>query len=376
MKPAEEPPPSGSPRLPRRSVPAARARGLVAPAARGAPRAFSLGERRGRRALVAALAALAAAACAPPAPRARRAAPLEGGARMSLLDEPPAAVACELPRPSRPCGPARARARHVVIVSEDGMRPDAIARAKTPTHARLMGQGAYALNARTIRNASTLPSHAAMLSGFDVAEHGLTWNSWRPERGFIRVPTVFTAAGLAGQGAAAFVGKRKLEHIARPGSVDVFERPGFFCKKVVAEAAAYFISRRPQIEFVHFSDPDERGHAVGWMSDQQIQAIAATDRCLGTLVDSITAAGLERDTLVIVSADHGGFGRNHSGHRDEDRMIPWIAWGAGVRKGHRIRARVTTLDTAATALWALGHEPPPGLSGRPITEAFEPGGAP
>jgi arylsulfatase A-like enzyme len=256
-------------------------------------------------------------------------------------------------------------------VSEDGLRPDAIARAKTPNHQRIMREGSFAPNARTIRTASTLPSHAAMLSGFDVAEHGLTWNSWKPERGFIRVPTVFTAAGHSGGGTAAFVGKRKLEHIARPGSVDVFERPGFFCKRVVAEAAEYFTSRRPQIEFVHFSDPDERGHAVGWMSDEQIHAIAASDRCLGTLIDAVEAAGLAQDTLVIVSSDHGGAGRNHSGRRPEDRMIPWIAWGAGVRRGHRLRTPVTTVDTAATALWALGHDPPEGLRGQPIREAFE-----
>jgi len=260
--------------------------------------------------------------------------------------------------------------RHVIIVSEDGLRPDALMDVRPPVHAAVMSRGAYSLRAMTIRHASTLPSHAAMLSGFDVGAHGLDWNSWKPERGFIRVPTVFDAALRAGMGAAAFVGKRKLEHIAHPGSVDKFSRPGFFCKKVAEEAARYFVEKKPQVEFVHFSDPDERGHAVGWMSDPQFTAIRHADRCLGTLVDAVAAAGLDGETLFILSSDHGGHGRNHSGRIMEDRLIPWLTWGPGVKPNHRIVAPVNTVDTAATTLWALGYPPPAGLVGRPVREAF------
>ena len=283
---------------------------------------------------------------------------------------PPAAPS---PPAAEPAAPAARQpiADHVIILSEDGMRPDALLRARAPVHQLLMREGAYTMRARTIRQASTLPSHAAMLSGFDVADHGLTWNSWRPERGFIRVPTVFSVAMNAGKGTAAFVGKRKLEHIASPGSVTLFSRPGYLCPRVVEQAAAYFRDSRPQIEFVHFSDPDEEGHSVGWMSDQQLTAIGHTDRCLATLMNVIRATPGASRTLLIISADHGGSGRRHSGASEEDRLIPWIAWGAGVRRGHRIAARVSTVDTAATTLWALGYEPSPGGSGQPVLEAFE-----
>jgi arylsulfatase A-like enzyme len=273
-----------------------------------------------------------------------------------------------------PAATAKAGARaihHVLIISEDGLRPDALMDVHPPVHEAMMKRGAYSLTARTIRHASTLPSHAAMLSGFDVPEHGLFWNSWKPERGYIQVPTVFDAAEHDGRGAAAFVGKQKLAHIAHPGSVDVFSRPGYFCKKVAAEAARYFVEKKPEVEFVHFSDPDDKGHAIGWMSVPQLDAIRETDRCLGTLLDAVSAAGLDRDTLVILSADHGGHGRNHSGNIKEDRLIPWIACGPGVRSGHRIESPISTVDTAATTLWALGYPPPKGLEGRPVLEAFD-----
>ena len=77
------------------------------------------------------------------------------------------------------------------------------------------------------------------------------------------------------------------------------------------------------------------------------------------------------ETLFILSADHGGHGHNHSGSIKEDRLIPWLAWGPGVRAGHRIIAPISTVDTAATALWALGYPSPPGLIGRPVKEAFK-----
>ena len=294
---------------------------------------------------------------------------------------PPPAVAAA-PAPVKPAAPptapakGRAAIKHVVIISEDGLRPDALTGVKPPVHEAILKRAAYSLKAKTIRRASTLPSHAAMLSGFDIKEHGLFWNSWHPERGYIHVPTVFDAAKASGGESAAFMGKRKLEHIARPvasgGSVDVVSRPGYFCKKVVDEATKYFVEKKPEIEFIHFSDPDDLGHSDGWMSNPQLESIKSTDKCLATLVDAVAAAGLDRETLFIISADHGGHGHNHDGKIPEDRLIPWIAWGPGIRQGHQIEADISTTDTAATALWVLGYPAPKGMIGKPVREAFEP----
>ncbi|MES1208482.1 MAG: alkaline phosphatase [Pseudomonadota bacterium] len=285
---------------------------------------------------------------------------------------PPAqAAAPEKPVPPPP--PAQHPPyKHVVIISEDGLRPDALMSVLPPVHQQIMKNAAYSLTARTIRHASTLPSHAAMLSGFDVKDHGLWWNSWKPERGWIHVPTIFDAAEKNGGTAAAFVGKKKLEHIAHPGSVDMFSRPGYFCKKVVEEASKYLVDKRPAIEFIHFSDPDDLGHSDGWMSNPQLEAVRHTDKCLQTLMDAVAASGLANDTLFILSADHGGHGHNHSGKIPADRLIPWIAWGPGVRPGYKIKTPISTVDTAATALWALGYPPTPGAIGHPVLEAFDP----
>jgi len=108
------------------------------------------------------------------------------------------------------------------------------------------------------------------------------------------------------------------------------------------------------------------------MSNQQLDSIRSTDKCLGTLLETVTAAGLDNETLFIISADHGGHGHNHDGKIPEDRLIPWIAWGPGIRPGHQIKSDISTVDTAATALWVLGYPMPPGVVGKPVREAFLP----
>jgi arylsulfatase A-like enzyme len=298
----------------------------------------------------------------------RALAPLVGGALLAV-----AGAARADPPWTEPDEEKGARATRVLIVSEDGLRPDYVSSQRLPWHEALWQHGAYSWKARTIRTASTLPSHAAMLSGVDVRAHGLSWNNWRPHRGFIKAPTIFGEAEQHGMKTAMFVGKNKLRHIAAPGTVGVYDRPGYYCKKVADEAAAYLVAEKPPLAFVHFSDPDEAGHAAGWTSERYRHAVLQSDRCLGIILDALEKAELLDGTLVIVSADHGGHNRTHSGAKLVDREIPWIARGPGVREGYQIQGAISTVDTAATALYALGLPLSSTLEGKPVKEIFADG---
>ncbi|MGZ3427917.1 MAG: alkaline phosphatase family protein [Polyangia bacterium] len=264
----------------------------------------------------------------------------------------------------------RAKINHVLIISEDGLRADAVATLHLKWHDLMRKRGSYSDHALTIRDASTLPAHASMLSGVEPKRHGLTWNTWRPREGYIKTPTIFTHAMDAGLTTAFFTGKTKLRHIVPPGAVGMYERPGYYCKKVAAEAATYLTTEKPALAFVHFSDPDELGHSKGWMSSAQKNAITNSDRCLGIIYEALEQSGLIDDTLIIVSADHGGHNRVHSGAKKIDREIPWIACGPGVREDFMITEPLSTMDTAATALYALGLPIPSDFVGRPRTDIF------
>lgn len=88
------------------------------------------------------------------------------------------------------------------------------------------------------------------------------------------------------------------------------------------------------------------------------QVLAAADERLG--------AG---NYSVILTADHGGHGRNHGSSDARDTTIPWIVWGKGVTRGAELSG-VRTMDTAATALWLLGVAMPASFEGKAVERAF------
>lgn len=304
------------------------------------------------------------------APRSRRTSGPRRGWHLALL------VVALVLLATRPCAaqsvvasPATASAArrfdHVVIVSFDGMRFDASRRARAPNLDRLRREGAEATNATTILNSTTLPAHSSMLTGTEPGAHGMNFDDFRPERGFIRVPTIFQTAHDAGLATAMFVSKTKLRHIAVPGSLDVWSLPHYSCERVAAAAAQYLVSAAPGITFIHFSEPDDAGHMHRWMSARYLAAIRRADACLGTVIDAIEQSRGRARVLLMVTADHGGHRRGHGTQHPIDLHIPWIAWGHSVRRG-AFDAPVRTTDTAATALAALGLVRPDWMVGEPV----------
>ncbi|MCX7007430.1 MAG: alkaline phosphatase [Kiritimatiellaeota bacterium] len=231
-----------------------------------------------------------------------------------------------------------------------------------------------------------------MLTGVQPTKHHITWNSYKPEEGVVKVPTVFSLAKSAGCSTAMFVGKEKFKHLLLPGSVDEFSynrnasaettkmvagekktvKEGTVMTKTVSvDAAAYIAAKKPTLCFIHFTDTDSKGHKFGWDSPEQIKAFAEEDAGISSVMAAIRKAGLAESSVVIVTADHGGHAKTHGLNIPEDMTIPWIVWGKGVKKNFTITAPVLTCDTAATALWLLDVPRPADLDGTPVASAFE-----
>ena len=73
--------------------------------------------------------------------------------------------------------------------------------------------------------------------------------------------------------------------------------------------------------------------------------------------------------MLIITSDHGGHGTTHGSSMPEDMTIPWIVSGPGVKAG-KLLTQVYTMDTAATAAYALGLSIPEEWDGVPVYEAF------
>lgn len=259
---------------------------------------------------------------------------------------------------------------HVFIVSFDGGKPEVMRQSRMPVLGAMLADGAGTWQAQTVFPSVTLVSHVSMLTGLLPARHKVDWNQWIPAKGLVAVPTVFTLAKRAGLTTAMFAGKEKFKHFDVPGTLDRFEIPSNGAKAVAHAAAAYILSGKPNLCFIHFPDSDSAGHAYGWGSPEQMQAFADEDLALRTVRDAISQAGIAASSVLILSADHGGHNKTHGSASPEDMTIPWITWGARVKKGSAIPAPVTTYDTAATALWLLNLPVPADWDGKPVTSAY------
>lgn len=277
------------------------------------------------------------------------------------------------PRPTPTDTPEPAELKYVVLISIDGLRPDALEIADTPTLDALRAAGAYSAQAKSVLPSVTLINHASMLSGMGPDKHGITWNELDPEAGKIKGPTLFSVAHEAGLSSIMVVGKPKLDHIVLPDSVEAFYQPGYTDRQVVNQALDIIDTGLPDILFIHLPDVDTAGHLTGWMGLGQLLAINLTDGLIGKIVGALKDKGLLENTLLIITADHGGSGLTHGTDSPEDSTIPWLAVGPGVPAGVTIKQEIITYDTAATILYALGLPIPEIWDGRPVTEIFEDG---
>lgn len=279
----------------------------------------------------------------------------------------PTATATLQPTPTLPPTPTP-QARRVLILSVDGLRPDAIPLAPMPYVMSLFNNSAYSLTAQTIFPSVTLPAHTSMLSGQCPDKHHVDWNDYLPELGYAQVTDLFDIAHAGGMPTVMYVGKEKLRQITEPGSVDVFnyinDRDTVIVDTLIQNFPDNF-----RLMFVHLPLVDGMGHEYGWLSGEQLSVAFRADQAIEKLMTELENRGLRGETLVIITADHGGHDTTHGYSLPEDMTIPWIASGAGVQPA-ALNSPITTVDTAATAAFALGLSIPPEWDGVPIYEAF------
>ncbi|MEX2212678.1 MAG: ectonucleotide pyrophosphatase/phosphodiesterase [Phycisphaeraceae bacterium] len=312
-------------------------------------------------------------------------------------------------RAADPSAKPQAAEKRVLIVSIDGLRPDLALLADTPNIHALIKAGAYSMWAQTLPIGKTLPSHTSMITGVPMEKHGIIWNEDIPLRprkyNYPHVPTLFEFAKKAGYTTALVAGKYKFEALAEKGTVDwvvLPEKPNTlgpdgkpissgvadadgmkaYDRKyddawVGEQAAAVIAKNKPQVMMVHFPRVDTAGHAKGWGSTIQLEAIARADEALGVVLEALRKAKVFDDTLIILSADHGGYGKGHDGKDPRGLHIPWIAVGPGVRKGFDLtqtKGIINTVDTFSTAVDYLGIKitAEDEIEGKPVKDAFEP----
>lgn len=128
-------------------------------------------------------------------------------------------------------------------------------------------------------------------------------------------------------------------------------------KELNHEITDYISKNDPRVLFVQFDDIDDKGHTYGYRSKEYYDEIKLKDDYFGQIIDAIKNAGMFDESLIIVTADHGGGGtdsKSHSSDHPDNTEIFWGCYGPNINKGFRIEEEVNIMDTAAVVAYALG----------------------
>lgn len=261
------------------------------------------------------------------------------------------------------------QADYVIHISVDGLRPDAITTlgpVDAPNFYRMRTQGAFTDNARADYAITvTLPDHASQLTGrvvfgtkghgwggdedpkpgqtlasnkssyvagvFDVVhDNGLRTGEYAGKTKFSLFATTWNATNGAPDAIGTDQGKNKIDRFVINTNDSAV---------LVATLATDMMARPMQYVFLHLTDPDTTGHSNGWggltPAAPYLNTIKDMDCRLGSIFAMIDHnTQLVGRTAIILTADHGGFGKDHADAAQlEDYAIPFYVWGPGVLPG-------------------------------------------
>ncbi len=270
---------------------------------------------------------------------------------------------------------------HVIVIGFDGLSPDGLQNSKTPTFDRLIREGSSTMHARAVLPTSSSPNWASMIMGAGPEQHGITSNAWEKDNFVLPTvtqyddflfPTIFHLidAQIPDAQIGAIYHWGGFGRLFEKGAVDYDKNPEDE-RETAKMASAYIIEKKPKFTFVHFDHVDHAGHEFGHGTSEYYESVEEADQLLAQLMTAIEEAGITENTVVIVSADHGGLGKGHGGESLKEIEIPFIIWGRPIKKDYKIQYPVYQYDNAATVAFALGLKTPSAWIGRPVKNAFK-----
>jgi len=290
-------------------------------------------------------------------------------------------------------------AQYVIAISIDGGGSSylqaLIDQDLLPNFKRLQREGASTNNARSDHDLTiTLPNHVSMVTGraiYGINHNGHLWSgnsdpsttptetsySIQNNKGTY-VYSLFVVAHDNGLSTALYASKSKFSlfnqsYNLNKGSSDLSgpvkganKIDTYYYHANSSRMTTEFINAMSDRPFnyvlLHYHDGDTAGHHYGWGSPEYNQALISIDGQLGRIFDLVTGTpALRGKTDIILTADHGGMGKNHS-NSDEllNYRVPFYVWGPDTQAGANLYALNPTTRVN------------PGTTNPPYTDAVQP----
>lgn len=267
---------------------------------------------------------------------------------------------------------AAGQAQYVIEISIDGGGSSYIQtlidQGLLPNFKRFQTEGAWTNNARNDYDLTvTLPNHVSMVTGrgvYGVASNGHLWTSNSDPS---TTPTatnysiqnnkgayvygVFDVAHDHGLHTALYASKSKFSLFNQSynlgnGAPDVTGTDNgtnkidtYYYHSSSTTMTTAFVGAMGTNPFhyvlLHYNDGDAAGHSSGWGSPTYNNALVTVDTQLGRIFDLIEGTpALRENTDVILTADHGGKGTDHSTATEPlNYTVPLYVWGPDAKAG-------------------------------------------
>ena len=278
---------------------------------------------------------------------------------------------------------AKEKAKYVIFIGLDGWGAYSVPKADMPVVKQMMADGCYTLKKRTALPSSSAINWASMFMGAGPELHGYTqWGSRTPELSSRVVnehgifPTIFQLLREARpdaeigclyewEGIKYLVDTLALNHHAL--SPDYTENPEVLCRM----AESYIKEKKPTLLAVCFDNPDHVGHGAGHDTPAYYAKLKELDTYIGRIVSAVEVAGMLKQTIFIITSDHGGINKGHGGITMQEMETPFIISGKNIKSGGEFSESMMQYDVASTIASIFGLKQPQVWIGRPMKQVFK-----
>ena len=250
---------------------------------------------------------------------------------------------------------------HVFIIGIDGAGA-AFDKVDSPNFDRIFDGGAFRHNCHAEYITTSAQNWGSILCGVPYDVHGFT-NDYigDNERGSdTDCPSIFYYARKAMPDAEliSFCHWSNINHGIIENDINV-KKINRGTDPLVVDAIVRYIDagNEPALMFVQLDSVDHAAHTYGGFSKQYYSAVEKMDEYLGEIYDAIYNAGLMKNSLFMIVADHGETANGHGGQTVEESSVIVGAVGYSVNDVE-LNEDVRNRDVAAIALYALGIEQP------------------
>jgi len=264
-------------------------------------------------------------------------------------------------------------AKYIFIITFDGARADVFWRVGGFIKSKL-NESVYADHIVTVYPTVTYPGHISLLTGTWPQIHGTENNPPRTEFGsrpyssYLRtyhrpkVEDILDVASKYGYMTAVFAAPSTMSSII--GNQDTYKVYGYGTIGTMNNTLAFLednlatIKSKGLIVFMHLVDTDSAGHDYGTDSIEYRNAMRKNIEQVGRLFNKLEQLGLLKDSVIVVTADHGMYGnRHHNVFPPLVSDIPLWMWGRPFKRGYKLGGG-RIVDIAPTLYYILGIPKP------------------